>query len=370
MEQPGTIMKPVVLLWLLLAAPAAAMDYAKAESWLCRPDTSGPCDTDLRWTPVSASGAGTPPVPPAARPAIDCFYVYPTVSRQPAGNADGTATEEEIWVVQQQFAKFAGVCRRFAPLYRQVTVAAIGGGARGDGELAYADVRAAWRHYLAHDNGGRGVLLFGHSQGARHIARLVREEIAGTPAQRLLVAAWPIGINLTLPEGADRGGDLGALPLCRTSADTGCAVAYVTFAADAPPGPDARFGRAPAGQAVACVNPAALLGRTTLTPIFPTNPRPAGTSAVTATFLDRRVETPAYALEGTVEARCVSADGASYLAVSSPVARVAQGFRAIEAGLPGWGLHLVDVNVALGTLLELAEAQARAFLARQAAARP
>jgi hypothetical protein len=356
---------PLAILLASVAAPAAAMDYAKPESWLCRPDANGPCDTDLRWTPVSPAGIGKPATPPTGVPAIDCFYVYPTVSRQTGGNADGTRTQEEVYVVQQQFAKFAGVCRRFAPLYRQTTLAGIAGQAKGDGELAYGDVRAAWNHYLAHDNGGRGVLLLGHSQGARHITRLVREEIAGKPTERLLVAAWPIGFNVTLPEGSNAGGDLGSIPLCGSAAETGCAVAYVTFAADAPPPPAARFGRAPAGRTVACVNPAALLGRETLTPILPTTPRPTGSSQVTAGFLERAVATPAYALEGAVAAACVHADKASFLAVSSPMPRIAEGFRRIDAGLPGWGLHLVDMNIALGTLIELAGAQGRAWRAKQ-----
>jgi hypothetical protein len=30
-------------------------------------------------------------------------------------------------------------------------------------ELAYADVLAAWRSYLANDNHGRGFVLVGHS---------------------------------------------------------------------------------------------------------------------------------------------------------------------------------------------------------------
>ena len=62
-----------------------------------------------------------------------------------------------------QAAQFERVCRVYAPMYRQVTSAH---GTEGR-ELAYHDVRAAWRDYLAHDNDGRGVVLIGHSQGAR-----------------------------------------------------------------------------------------------------------------------------------------------------------------------------------------------------------
>ena len=107
---------------------------------------------------------------------IDCFYVYPTVSEDPAGNSGMTSGPGEKRAVAQQFAAFASVCRPFAPIYRQVTIAGVEAVLRHeplpvDFELPYEDVRAAWRHYLAHDNGGRGVVLIGHSQGARILAR-------------------------------------------------------------------------------------------------------------------------------------------------------------------------------------------------------
>lgn len=40
----------------LVAAPVAALDYARPESWLCRPDANGPCDTDLSLTDISPAG--------------------------------------------------------------------------------------------------------------------------------------------------------------------------------------------------------------------------------------------------------------------------------------------------------------------------
>ena len=59
-----------------------------------------------------------------------------------------------------QASRFSSVCRVFAPVYRQITVAGLGDitHARDVGfPLAYGDVRAAWRDYLAHDVVARAV---------------------------------------------------------------------------------------------------------------------------------------------------------------------------------------------------------------------
>ena len=71
-------------------APAAAPvknDYADAKNWLCKPGRQDACAVDLRTTVVKADGSltreewkGDPNAP------IDCFYVYPTVSRDPTDN--------------------------------------------------------------------------------------------------------------------------------------------------------------------------------------------------------------------------------------------------------------------------------------------
>ena len=82
----------------------------------------------------------------------------------PTGNSDMTAGPEERGTVRVQFARFASVCRPFAPLYRQATLTALRAAATGapiavDRSLGYNDVVEAWNHYLAHDNNGRGVVL-------------------------------------------------------------------------------------------------------------------------------------------------------------------------------------------------------------------
>ncbi len=122
---------------------------------------------------LAADGASTVEHAAVAQdPPIDCFYVYPTVSAQTTPIATLRVDPEEKAVAVNQASRFSQVCRVFAPMYRQATIAAITGSAKaGSGaevprDAGYQDVVTAWRDYLAHDNNGRGVVLIGHSQGS------------------------------------------------------------------------------------------------------------------------------------------------------------------------------------------------------------
>src|SRR3954468_19654402 len=163
------------LLSICLGAAALALCGAAsapaAPVWLCKPGLRhDPCTPGLRTTRISATGAplGTF-TPPAVKPRpVDCFYVYPTVSDQPTPVANRRIDPEERSVALYQAARYSSLCRVYAPMYRQVTLAALFGGApvtAAQRNLGYRDVRAAWRDYLRHDNHGRGVILIGHSQG-------------------------------------------------------------------------------------------------------------------------------------------------------------------------------------------------------------
>jgi Protein of unknown function (DUF3089) len=133
------------------------------------------------------------------------------------------------------------VCRVFAPVYRQGTLTSLVAGTTtaADGAMAFADVLDAWKHYIANDNGGRGVLLIGHSghsQGASILTALIKSEIDPNPDLRgRLVSAMLLGTSLQVPDGKDVGGDFANVPLCHTPHDTGCAITYGSFRSTAPP---------------------------------------------------------------------------------------------------------------------------------------
>jgi pimeloyl-ACP methyl ester carboxylesterase len=375
----------------LLAGPAFAADpiptpdYADPGTWACLPGRADLCAADLSTTVVAANGTMTrEDFTPAPDPKIDCFYVYPTVSNDPGGNSDMSPGVEERHVIAQQFARFGSVCRLYAPLYRQVTVTALrallaGRPIPSDGELAYADVKAAWDEYLAHHNEGRGVILIGHSQGAGVLTALIAREIDGAPVEKQLVAAYLLGSNVAVPRGARVGGVFADVPLCERASETGCVVSYVSFRDGAPPPPGSRFGALqttlplplPAGVdlTAACVNPAALLRGRANAPLqsYLTAQAPAQAPPI-VWATGKTVSTPFVAVPGLLSAQCRANATHSWLAVhvnADPADPRADDIRGdIVAGgqtLPDWGLHLVDVNLEMGDLVELAERQSVAF---------
>lgn len=356
--------------------------YADGAHWLCRGDTDDDaCDRDMDATIVRADGTteierweGVDDAP------VDCFYVYPTISRDDSANSDLVPAEnQELYVVRQQAARLGSVCRVFAPVYRQVTLTALvsrlGGTAAGDGEgaqsyeIAYADVVDAWKHYMANDNGGRGVVLIGHSQGAGLLNRLIRDEIDGDEATRSrLVAAFLLGGGVAVPEGADVGGDFANVPLCRAPDDLGCVVSYASFRATAPPPAGSFFGRSRDGGRVACNNPASLAGgRATLRPYLPAEGRSLladDVPTVVQWTTAGEVTTPFVTLPDFVEAECVARDGFDYLEITVKGDPSDPRIDDIGGDLtPEWGLHLVDVNVAMGDIVDLVADQADAYVA-------
>jgi hypothetical protein len=362
------------------ATAAPGVDYSDDASWLCRPGRQDACAIDLTTTVVAADGkleretwAPDPKAP------IDCFYVYPTVSLDTTPNSDMTAGAEELNVIRQQFARFASQCRPFAPLYRQVTLTALRAGIAGqpmavDRALGYNDVLAAWNHYLEHDNGGRGVVLIGHSQGAGVLTQLLRNEIDGKPVQERLVSALLLGSNVAVPAGKDVGGAFQKLPLCRRPDQTGCVVAYVSFRATQPPPASSRFGRVPGdGMVAACTNPASLGGgRGELHAYLSATPSAIATRVEPPAWVTPPValDTPFASVPGLLSAECVARDGFSYLEVTvhadpaDPRTDELRGDVITNGQVNAdWGLHLIDVNVAMGNLVDLVGRQARAHVA-------
>ena len=366
---------------LLLALSVLTQDtvsYASAESWLCRPGRADACAIDLTTTVVSAQGAlaregwnANPQAP------IDCFYVYPTVSRDSTDRADMSIGEEERNVVRQQFARFAAVCRPYAPIYRQVSLKGLqvmmtsGTGALNRGQ-GYDDVAAAWRHYLAHDNGGRGVVLIGHSQGAMVLEELVRREIDGKPVQSRVVSAILLGTSVAVPKGRDVGGAFQAMPLCRRADQVSCVVTFASYRNTVPPSNQAFFGRvAGAGMEAACTNPASLEGGRTVLHAYLTG---AG-SAIAGGVARHRwvdpgpaIETPFVSVPGLLSAQCVGDERGVRLEVTvladsaDPRANDIPGD--IAAGTPAqaqWGLHLIDVQLVMGDVIALVRRQSVAY---------
>ncbi len=367
----------------------APNDYVYPSTWLCRPDIHpNACDVNLTATVVAADGStriqqfkASPDAP------IDCFYVYPTVSRDPGVLATMKAEPAELNVVKQQFARLGSSCRLYAPLYRQFTLTALQAAMQGhpltgstgpDLRTPYDDVRDAWAWYLANANHGRGVVLVGHSQGSLLLTDLIRKEIDGKADQKRFVSAILMGTNLVVPKGSDVGGDFKSIALCHAADQVGCVIAYASFRETSPPPPDSLFGLpdAPApGMAAACVNPASLAGGAgALEPYFPVN-GPSVTLSATPQITWARgktLTTPFVTLPGLLSATCVSTPQFNYLSIR--VNADASGVRTHTIPedvnvdghiLRNWGLHLIDANLAMGNLAEIVQAEGEAWVKRR-----
>jgi len=369
-----------------LDAPPAPNNYADKTTWLCWPGMDGSaCDTDLTTTVIQSSGAMTiEPFKADPRANIDCFYVYPTVSTDPGVLATMAAEPAETRVVAQQFARFGASCRLFAPLYRQFTVTALAAAMAGhplsNGArpiTPYLDVLNAWNYYLAHENGGRGVVLIGHSQGSIILTELIKREIDGKTVQARLVSAILMGTNLVVPKGADVGGDFKSIPLCHSATQLGCVIAYGSFRDTSPPPANSRFGRPRSpetGMVSACVNPANLTGgEGGLHSYFAAGSEMIGPSgqAPVSWVKGKTVSTPFVSLPGLLSARCVSTPDFNYLAIhvnadpGSPRTSNINGDLIVGGGvvLKDWGLHLIDANLAMGNLVGIVAAEGATYAA-------
>jgi hypothetical protein len=363
-------------------------DYSKPAVWLCLPGREDSCTVNQDATIVGVDGKLKHEAYHAAKaPAIDCFYVYPTVSNEPTGNSDLIINREEKSVVLQQFARFGSKCRLFAPMYRQVTLTGLrsmlsGTPMKADPDLGYSDVLAAWRYYLDHENKGRGFVLVGHSQGSSVLLRLIKEEIDGKPIQKQLLSAILMGTYLAVPKGADVGGAFQHIPLCHSKTQTGCAIAFADFRANVPPPSSSRLSAASGtrfgivqgeGMQAACVNPAALGGGSGKLDAYLSARRvgaagDAAASPASWTTPEQTIDTPFVKVPGLLTAECINNEHGSYIAVTVHPSDKGKRTNDITGDViingkvnEDWGLHLIDPNLHMGNLVAIVGDEAKAY---------
>jgi hypothetical protein len=352
-------------------------DYSQSSNWLCRPGGQDACAVDQASTIIAADGTLTredwkanPDAP------IDCFYVYPTVSNDPTPNSDMIAGPEEKSVIQQQFARFGSQCRVYAPLYRQVTLTALRAGIAGkpmaaDIKLPYTDVLDAWNYYLQHDNKGRGVVLIGHSQGSGVLNYLIQNDIEGKPIQSQIISALLLGSRVQVPPNKDVGGTFKKMPLCRKAGETGCIITYASFRSTIPPPENSRFAKGQGDTVAACTNPAALGGGSGALQTYLSSRSRAGSPPETFAWTTpkKEIQTPFVSLPGLLTGQCVSNKNGSYLEISvngnpkDPRTDDIPGDVVVDGKIQAdWGLHLIDVNLAMGNLIDIVKQQAKVYL--------
>jgi len=236
--------------------PATPVErYASADMWYARP---GIANDPALWTPANFA--------PGTTPAAAVFFIHPTSYIDRAHwNApldDPRANQYARVFLKGQASAFNEVGQVWAPRYRQATFGAFLT-SQADAEraldFAYKDVLAAFDEFLQEAGPDRPIILAGHSQGALHLERLLRERVAGRPLAKRIVAAyvvgWPISKSADLPA-------LG-LPECATADQAGCILSWQSYAEPADPSQvmevfDASTGfdgRPRKDSAMVCTNP-------------------------------------------------------------------------------------------------------------------
>jgi hypothetical protein len=166
------------------------------------------------------------------------FYIHPTSYRERARwNApidDKIANDRAALFLRGQATAFNDSAAIWAPRYRQATFGAFLTGQKEAQlalDLAYGDVAAAFDSFVTQIDPDRPIILAGHSQGALHLLRLLKDQVAGTPLQARVAAVylvgWPVSVTADLPA-------LG-LPACTARAQAGCILSWQSFAEPADP---------------------------------------------------------------------------------------------------------------------------------------
>ena len=329
--------------------PAPAPNaYADPAMWLARPDIP---NNPALWTP---EGHAPDPKAPAA-----VFFVHPTsYINRATWNApldDRQANDLAATFLRGQASAFNAAGAIWAPRYRQATFGAFLT-SRADGEksldLAYRDVLAAFGQFLKDVGPDRPIILAGHSQGALHLMRLLREQVAGKPLAARIVAAyvvgWPVSRVADLPH-------LG-LPECASADQSGCILSWQSFAEPADPAMildiyDASTspeGIARKGTAMICTNP--LTG---------TPDADAPASANLGTLIPARDLKSATIAQGSVPAKCTPR---GFLSIGAPV----------QMGgyvLPGNNYHVFDYSLFWANVRADAARRLAAFRSKARAAR-
>jgi pimeloyl-ACP methyl ester carboxylesterase len=162
--------------------------------------------------------------------AVDVFYIHrTTLLSNRRWNADigniRLNIRTDIEAVRNQVSIFNESCKIYAPRYRQATLYSFfdksGSGQRAL-DLAYQDIKDAFRYYLDHYNQGRPIVIAGHSQGAEHAQRLLKEYFDGKELCKKLVVAYLIGMPIherTFTE----------IPPGGSPSQTGCFLCWSTF---------------------------------------------------------------------------------------------------------------------------------------------
>jgi hypothetical protein len=164
----------------------------------------------------------------------DVFFIYPTTYTDPTLSMGWNAAIDDEplnrrtddTAILYQASVFNKYCRIFSPRYRQANLSAFHTANKikaGEAlQIAYSDIKIAFKYYLENLNNGRPIIIASHSQGTWHAGELLKEFFDGKPLQKKLVCAYLIGAPVFTSY-------FSQLKPCQYSSDFGGFVSWRTF---------------------------------------------------------------------------------------------------------------------------------------------
>jgi hypothetical protein len=204
------------------SAATKEIDYSQLSNWAAHPKKTDPSDSVP--FPLQASYQKDT--------TVDVFFIHPT-SYTDRNSSEWNATltdtalnkRTDLSSILYQASAFNNY-NIYAPRYRQAHLRSYFTqdtvNASKALELAYEDIRTAFRYYLEHENNGRPIIIASHSQGTTHAKRLLKEFFENQPLQKKLVVAYIIGMQVE-PD------YFSGLDPCKDSIQTGCFISWRTF---------------------------------------------------------------------------------------------------------------------------------------------
>ncbi|MBL7825467.1 MAG: DUF3089 domain-containing protein [Saprospiraceae bacterium] len=250
------------IVWTNIAAQIVPLDYANAANWSAHPMKLFDLEIRPSFTRIGADTSQKMTFNfayPPANAEADIFVISPTTlinAGSPARTVALNFTQKSAinLAVQLNFSYLGQIGRIYAPYYRQANLATFSLPA-SEQELqaaifdtAATDAFAAFKYYMQHDNGGRRVILAGHSQGALVAAMMLRKMESDPGQYGSFLDKIFVSVLAGMEGGAYAekneltGGWLESIPFCEHATDTACLMAWQTvkeglpFNSNFPPG--------------------------------------------------------------------------------------------------------------------------------------
>lgn len=201
-----------------------APNYQQLDAWAAHPEKSDPSDL----VPAELNGDMRDSL-------ADVFFLHPTsfTNRKVRDQWNASIDDKSLnhktdnRSIKLQASAFNKVGDVWAPRYRQAHLRSFftedSSSAQKALNLAYRDIRAAFEHFLkTRPDKSRPIIIAGHSQGAFHGKRLVREYFDNTSLGNLLVAAYLVGFRVELDA-------YSSLKPCLSPEQTGCLTGWRTY---------------------------------------------------------------------------------------------------------------------------------------------